>query len=80
MIASNMSAADQRERLVLACQLDRLNLMLAARKARNGGITSVVLEKLQEISPSIPGRIGRWSRALLEGTVLLRGVYNSIKH
>ena len=81
MTASNLtSTADHRERLVLACELDRLNLQLAARKARSGGIASVVLEKLQEISPSIPGRIGRWSRALLQGTVLIRGVYNSIRH
>jgi hypothetical protein len=73
------SAAEHRERLVLACQLDRLNLQLAARKARGGGIASMVLDKLQEFSPSIPGRLGTWSRAILQGTVLLRGVYNSIK-
>ena len=80
MIASNLiSSADQRQRLLLACELDRLNLQLAARKARNGGIASVVLDKLQELTPNIPGRIGAWSRALLQGTVLLRGVYNSIK-
>jgi hypothetical protein len=80
MTGSNpTSMADHRERLVLACQLDRLNLQLAARKARSGGIASMVLDKLQDLSPSIPGRIGTWSRALLQGTVLLRGVYNSMK-
>jgi hypothetical protein len=66
--------AEQRERVALACELDRLNLRLAMRPTPIERMTLGVLEKV----PHLPGRIGKWARGIVRGTNLARGVYEAV--
>ena len=70
--------AQEKARLALACQLDRLNLRLALRPTPLERASLKVLEKMAPIIPLIPGRIGRWARRIAQGTNLVRGVYESV--
>jgi hypothetical protein len=70
--------AEQRERLALACRLDRLNLRLAMRPTPLERMSLGLLEKAAPLLPFLPGRIGRWARGITQGTNLFRGVYNAV--
>jgi hypothetical protein len=70
--------AEQRERLALACRLDRLNLRLAMRPTPLERLSLAVLEKAAPLIPYLPGRIGRWARGIAQGTNLFRGVYEAV--
>jgi hypothetical protein len=70
--------AEQRERLALACQLDRLNLRLAVRPTPLERLTLTVLEKLAPLAPHLPGRLGKWTRGIMRGTHFFRGVYEAM--
>jgi hypothetical protein len=70
--------AEQRERLALACRLDRLNLRLAMRPTPLERFTLNLLEKAAPLVPFLPGKIGRWARGISRGTNLFRGVYDAL--
>jgi hypothetical protein len=70
--------AEQRERVALACELDRLNLRLAMRPTPIERMTLGVLEKVAPLVPHLPGRIGKWARGIVRGTNLARGVYEAV--
>jgi hypothetical protein len=74
---SNMppTLAEQRERLALACQLDRLNLRLSMRPSPLEKLAVGMVEKLAPLAPHLPGTIGRWTRGIMRGTTLFRSVY-----
>jgi hypothetical protein len=72
------SLAVQRERLALACQLDRLNLKLAVRPSPLEKLAMGMLEKLAPIAPHLPGRIGKWTRGIMRGTTFVRSVYEAM--
>ena len=72
------SLAERRERLALACRLDRLNLRLALRPTALERLSLTLLEKAAPLIPLLPGRVGRWARGMAQGTNLLRGVYNAV--
>jgi hypothetical protein len=73
-----LSIAEQRERLALACQLDRLNLRLALRPTPMERLTINVLERLAPLVPHLPGRLGKWTRGIMRGTHFVRGVYEAM--
>jgi hypothetical protein len=68
---------EQRERLALACELDRLNLRLSMRPTRVDGLALSVVTKMLPLARHFPGRIGRWSREMSHGAALFRGVYDA---
>jgi hypothetical protein len=68
--------AAQRERLALACELDRLNLRLAMRPTALERLSMAVMVTVAPIVPHLPGRIGAWARGIVRGTKALRGVYD----
>ncbi len=68
----------RRERLILSCQLDRLHLRLAATPKPAERISISIIEKLAKLAPRLPGSVGRWASAIMQGTVLIAGVYDSI--
>jgi hypothetical protein len=68
----------QRERLALACELDRLNLRLAVRPTPAERLTFSVLENLAPLAPHLPGALGRWTRGIMRGTNFFRGVYEAM--
>ena len=70
--------AERRERLALACRLDRLNLRLAMRPTALERLSLTLLEKAAPLIPLLPGRVGRWARGITRGTNLLRGVYEAV--
>ncbi|HZZ20717.1 MAG TPA: hypothetical protein VFE25_15180 [Opitutaceae bacterium] len=70
--------AEQRERLALTCQLDRLNLRLALRPTPVERLAMGVMEKLAPLAPHLPGRLGKWTRGLMRGTELFKTVYNAM--
>lgn len=68
--------AARRERLALACELDRLRLRLAVRPSPSGGAEAAgtvlsVAGKALSVAGFFPGRIGRWARRLALGSELL---------
>jgi len=71
--------AEQRERLALVCELDRLNLRLAMRPTPLERTTLRVLEKVAPLAPHLPGRLGLWARRILRGTNVARGVYEAMR-
>jgi hypothetical protein len=73
-----LSDAELREWLAVACELDRVRLQLAARPSPLERISMSVLENVIPLAPHLPGKIGRWSRGILQGTNILRGVYNAM--
>lgn len=70
--------AELREWLAVACELDRVRLQLAARPSTLERVSVSILENVMPLAPLLPGKIGRWSRAILQGTKILRGVYESM--
>jgi hypothetical protein len=70
--------AEQRERLALTCQLDRLNLRLAMRPTPVERLAMGVMEKLAPLVPHLPGRLGKWTRGIMRGTELFKTVYNAM--
>jgi hypothetical protein len=73
-----LTLAEKRERLALACQLDRLNLRLAMRPTPLERISLTLLEKVAPLVPHLPGKVGKWARSIMRGTNLFKGVYESI--
>jgi hypothetical protein len=78
-IAKQPILATQRERLALACELDRLNLRLAMRPTPIERTTLKVLERVAPLAPLLPGRLGKWARGILRGTNVARGVYEAMR-
>lgn len=72
------SLAEQRQRLALICQLDRLNLRLAMRPTPVERLAMGFVEKLAPLAPHLPGRIGRWTRGIMRGTEMFKTVYNAM--
>ncbi|HEY1791667.1 MAG TPA: hypothetical protein VGG34_02010 [Opitutaceae bacterium] len=70
------SGADYKERLILACELDRLNLRLAMTPTPFERLSLKALEKIGPLVPHLPGKIGKIARRISQGTNLLRGVYD----
>jgi len=75
---AGLNDAELREWLAVACELDRVRLQLAARPSPLERISLSVLENVIPLAPHLPGKIGRWSRGILRGTHVLRGVYDAI--
>lgn len=72
--------AERRERLALACELDRLRLRLALRPpGRPAGLASLagadsalsLAGKALSVAGFFPGKIGRWARRLALGSEVL---------
>jgi hypothetical protein len=77
-VSTHPTLAEQRERLALACRLDRLNLRLAMRPTPLERLTLNILEKAAPLIPFLPGKVGRWARGISRGTNLFRGVYEAV--
>jgi hypothetical protein len=75
---AGLSVAERREWLVVACELDRVRLQLAARPSTLERVSFSLLESVIPLAPHLPGKIGRWTRGILQGTNILRGVYDAI--
>jgi hypothetical protein len=75
---AGLTPAERRQWLVLACELDRVRVQLAARPSPLERIALSVLRNVIPLAPHLPGRIGRWSRGIMQGTNLARGVYGSM--
>jgi hypothetical protein len=73
-----LSDNELREWLAVACELDRTRIQLAARPSTLERISLSVLQSVIPLAPHLPGKIGKWSRGILKGTNLLRGVYNAM--
>ena len=78
MNTGDLSFAERRQRLALACQLDRLNLQLALRPTPLEKLSLTLLEKLAPLAPHLPGRLGKWTRGIMRGTSLARGVLEAM--
>lgn len=69
--------AERRERLALACELDRLRLRIALRPpARPAGLAGAdgafsLAGKALSVAGFFPGKVGRWARRLALGSELL---------
>lgn len=84
-LPAHLTIAERRERLALACELDRLRLRLALRLPLSNGtapaIAGVPLSSLNQafsIAQLLPGKIGRWSRRAALGAELL-SAFNPFK-
>jgi hypothetical protein len=75
-----LSDPELREWLALACELDRVRLRLAARPTTFERLSMSMLEKLIPLAPHLPGKLGKWSRGILQGTNILRGVYDAMSN
>jgi hypothetical protein len=70
--------AEQRERLALVCQLDRLRLKLALRPTAHrpeitlGGVPVSVLTQIFSFAQFLPGKLGRFARSASGGADLFR--------
>jgi hypothetical protein len=73
-----LTLAEQRERLALTCQLDRLNLRLAMRPSPMEKLAMGVFEKLAPLAPHLPGKIGKWTRGIMRGTEMFKTVYEAM--
>jgi hypothetical protein len=73
-----LTPAELREWYAVACELDRVRLRLAARPSMLERVSLSVLENVIPLVPHLPGKIGRWSRGILQGTNVLRSVYDAI--
>jgi hypothetical protein len=78
MSSNSPTLAEQRQRLALECQLDRLNLRLAVRPTPLEKLALNLVEKLSPLAPHLPGTIGRWTRGIMRGTTLFRSVYDAM--
>ena len=78
MNTSHLTFAERRQRLALACQLDRLNLQLALRPTPMEKLSLTVLEKLAPLVPHLPGRLGKWTRGIMRGTSFARSVFEAM--
>jgi hypothetical protein len=74
---STLARNAQRERLALACHLDRLKLRLAARPSPLEKLTFSVLENLAPLAPHLPGRLGKWTRGIMRGTQFFKSVFEA---
>jgi hypothetical protein len=77
---AGLNDAELREWLAVACELDRVRLQLAAKPTLLERISMSVLENVIPLAPHLPGKIGRWSRGILQGTNILRGVYEAMSN
>jgi hypothetical protein len=68
------SLAEQRERLALSCELDRLRLRLALRPLENHGSPQSGIGKALAIGQLVPGKIGRWARRLAAGADFFQSI------
>ena len=75
---AGLSLAERREWLAVACDLDRVRLQLAARPTTLEKVSFSILENIIPLAPHLPGKIGRWTRGILQGTNILRGVYDAM--
>jgi hypothetical protein len=75
---AGLNDAELREWLAVVCELDRARLRLATRPSTLERISLSVLENVIPLAPHLPGKIGRWSRGILQGTNILRRVYDSM--
>jgi hypothetical protein len=75
--ADSPSLDERRQRLALACELDRLNLRLALRPTRVDGLALSVAAKMLPLARHFPGKIGRWSREVSHGAAFFRGIYDA---
>jgi|GEM_PF-3503621 hypothetical protein len=75
---ANPSIADRRERLLLQCQLDRLKLRTAVRKASIDRVSLSAADLLVKWAPHLPGRAGKWAKEIIQGLLLFRGLYDSL--
>jgi hypothetical protein len=69
---------ERREWLAVACELDRVRMRLAARPTTLERISLSVLENVIPLAPHLPGKVGRWTRGILQGTNVLRSVYDAM--
>jgi hypothetical protein len=72
------SQADRRERLALACELDRLNLRLAMKPSPAAGLALSAVEVLTALAPSIPGLLSRRVRIVMKTLTFARGVLGAM--
>jgi hypothetical protein len=75
---SPLTLDERRELLILACELDRLNLRLAMRPTPLERLTLSALEQLAPLAPHLPGRIGKWTRGIMRGTHIFKGIYDAV--
>jgi hypothetical protein len=75
---AGLTVAERREWLVVACELDRVRMQLAVRPTTLEKISFSLLETVIPLAPHLPGKIGRWTRGILQGTNILRGVYDAM--
>jgi hypothetical protein len=73
-----LNAAELREWLAVACELDRVRMQVAARPTTLERVSLSLLENVIPLAPHLPGKIGKWSRGILQGTNVLRGVYDAM--
>ena len=74
----DLSFAERRQRLALACQLDRLNLQLALRPSPLEKMSINLLERLAPLAPHLPGRVGKWVRQIMQGSSLVRSLFQAV--
>lgn len=75
---TGLAPADRRLWLVVACELDRVRLQLAARPSPLERMAMSLVENVIPFAPHLPGKIGKWSRGIMQGTNLFRCVYDSM--
>ncbi len=74
----HLSVAERRQRLALACQLDRLHLQLALRPSPLEKMSVNLFERLAPLAPHLPGRIGKWVRRIMRGTSFVRSIVEAV--
>jgi hypothetical protein len=77
-MSARSNIANRREHLVLACELDRLNLSLAMRPSPAAGIALTAVEMLTTMIPSIPGLFSRRVRIIMKTLTFARGVLGAL--
>jgi hypothetical protein len=73
-----LSVAERRQRLALACELDRLRLQMALRPSPLEKMSIQLFERLAPLAPHLPGRVGKWIRQIMRGTSLVRSVFAAV--
>lgn len=74
----NLTLAERRQRLALACQLDRLNLQLALRPSPLEKLSVNLFARLAPLAPHLPGRVGKWVRQIIHGSSLVRSLFEAV--
>jgi hypothetical protein len=75
-----LTVEERRKWLVSACELDRLRLRLAAQPSALERITLSILENVIPFAPHLPGKIGKWSRGIMQGTQIFKSVYQAMRN